>query len=113
MRAAGLILLVLLVVLASSGQQIFRPTTPATPPGGGGAVAFNESFGVLPSRVSNTVWTLPQAPTAGTLRLFVNGLRLKQGVDYSITGATITFSSYYGDAIAADAGAIVQADYRY
>lgn len=43
---------------------------------------------------SNVTFTLANTPVAGSVRLYQNGLLLKGGgVDYSISGATITFVS--------------------
>ncbi len=42
---------------------------------------------------SGTAWTLANAPTAGTLRLYANGQRLKEGAipaDYTLSGTNIT-----------------------
>lgn len=43
---------------------------------------------------SNTIFTLAFTPIAGTERIHVNGIRQKPGVgnDYTISGATITFT---------------------
>lgn len=40
---------------------------------------------------TNTVFALSQTPTSGTLRLFLNGERMKLTDDYTFTGTTITF----------------------
>lgn len=41
---------------------------------------------------ANTVFTLPAAPVAGTLLVFLNGiLQEGGGVDYTFAGVTITF----------------------
>ncbi len=59
---------------------------------------------------TNNVFTLNNSPSPTTsLHVFVNGLRLEQGVDYSISGNTITFMS----GAIPPAGSILQADYRY
>ncbi len=39
---------------------------------------------------SGTAWTLANPPTTGTLRVFVNGQRLTETVDYSISTSNIT-----------------------
>jgi hypothetical protein len=42
----------------------------------------------------NTVFTLSQSPSPGaSLTVFLNGLRMSAGVDYTLSGTTITFAS--------------------
>ncbi len=58
----------------------------------------NFVFEVTPSGTidgSNTAFTLPDTPTAGTLRLHLNGMRLKSGAgnDYTISTNTITMAT--------------------
>lgn len=61
--------------------------------GGGGGTAFQETpAGAVNS--SNVTFTLSQAPgSAAALDLFLDGLILYQGVDYSLSGSTITMTS--------------------
>ena len=40
---------------------------------------------------TNAVFTLPSAPRSGTLMLYVNGLLMREGGDYTRSGATVTF----------------------
>lgn len=42
---------------------------------------------------SNDTFTLAGTPTSGSLMLFMNGQFLTQGVDYTVSGSTITFAS--------------------
>jgi hypothetical protein len=55
---------------------------------------------------SNTAYTLPDTPTAGTLRLHLNGMRLRSGAgnDYTISTNTITMATapISGDVLIAD-----------
>lgn len=46
-------------------------------------------------------FVLKVTPKAGTLKVYQNGLRQSEGTDYTLTGQTITFISYYGDMTAA------------
>lgn len=39
----------------------------------------------------NTVFTLANTPVTGSVKVFLNGLRMKPTVDYNISGTTITF----------------------
>jgi len=39
---------------------------------------------------SNTEFVLPQEPTVGTVRFFVNGVEQKLGTDFTVSGSTIT-----------------------
>src|SRR3990167_6686209 len=54
---------------------------------------------------SNTSFTLAAAPTAGTLQLYRNGIRLKEGAsnDFTLSGSTITMNQApeAGDALLA------------
>jgi hypothetical protein len=59
--------------------------------GGGGSVVFVDNE--IPSGTingSNTAFTLANAPTAGSVHLYLNGVRLRPTTDYSITGTAIT-----------------------
>lgn len=40
---------------------------------------------------ANAVFTLAHSPVAGTLMLYVNGLLMLEGGDYSLSGGTVTF----------------------
>lgn len=53
---------------------------------------------------SNVTFTLASTPTAGTVRLYQNGVRLKVTEDYTISGATITMNTapVTGDLLLAD-----------
>jgi len=57
---------------------------------------------------SNRVFTLANVPVTGTECIFLNGLLQTTGVDYTISGATITFES--GDA--PETGSILVANYQ-
>jgi hypothetical protein len=69
----------------------------AGPCGGGGGGSVSGSFadaetpaGLINS--SNTTFVLAHAPApVGSLTLFRNGLRLAAGVDYTLSGSTVTF----------------------
>lgn len=55
----------------------------------------------------NKIFTLPQVPIIGSLKIYLNGQRLKNGLDFSIVSNIITFiSAIYTDDV-------VFADYRY
>lgn len=59
---------------------------------------------------SNAAFTIANTPTAGTVQVYVNGVRQKVGTgnDYTITGTTITFEA--GTAIPVT-GDVIQVDY--
>lgn len=80
---------------------------------GGGGVLPSFSGGETPAGVingSNLVFTLLFAPSpASSLDLFRNGLLMKQGADYSVSGSTITFFL----ASTPQAGDLLTAAYRY
>jgi hypothetical protein len=61
---------------------------------GGGAPGAPGTYvaNVRPTRFSDLVWKLPQAPSpASSTICFVNGLRHTYGVDYTVSGDTITW----------------------
>ncbi len=81
--------------------------------GGGGGVFTNFSDGEVPTGIvdgSNTVFTLafPPSPPA-SLELYLNGLRMRSGADYQLSGNTITFFV----ASTPQAGDLLLANYRY
>jgi hypothetical protein len=80
---------------------------------GSGGVVPSFSDGEVPAGVingSNTSFTLNFAPSpAGSLDLYRNGLLLRVGQDYAITGQAITFFL----ASTPQAGDLLQASYRY
>lgn len=56
---------------------------------------------------TNLTFTISHTPTSGSLKLFKNGLRLKRGVDYTLSVATITML------YTVDSGTTLVCDYRY
>lgn len=83
---------------------------PYFPPetGGGSAGTFVSSETPSgPVDGSNTVFVLSNTPISGSTKLFLNGVRQKETLDFNISGVTITFVSapYSGD--------IVLCDYNY
>ena len=75
--------------------------------GGGTAVWSETPAGAING--SNTSFTLANTPDSGTLRLYLNGLRLKAGVgqDFTLSGLTITML------YAPETGSNLLADYIY
>lgn len=75
------------------------------------AAAPTKVFAEAPSgsiNGTNTAFTLAHTPVAGTVRLYLNGIRqLAGGVDYTISGATITYVT------APETGSSLIADYEY
>lgn len=56
---------------------------------------------------SNVTFTLPQTPTGNSLQLFVGGIQQVLATDYTISGATITFTN------APATGSLIRAFFRY
>lgn len=56
---------------------------------------------------TNTDFTLANTPTAGTARVYLNGLRQAPTTDYSVTGAVITF------VVAPQASDVILVDYKH
>jgi hypothetical protein len=81
--------------------------------GGGSGVLPSFSDAEIPTGLvngANTTFALLFAPSpAASLDLYRNGLLMKQGADYSITGSTISFFV----ASTPQSGDLVQAAYRY
>ncbi len=86
--------------------------------GGGGAGAPGTyAANVRPTRVTEVVWTLPDTPSpASSVICTVNGLRHTYGVDYTVSGKTITWVAAHMEMFTAaqlnqDATFIVTCDY--
>jgi len=81
-------------------------------PGTGTATSFND--GELPSGTingTNLTFTLASAPSpASSLMLFKNGVLLAQGVDYALSGVTVTFAN---TTVAPQTGDLLTASYRH
>lgn len=82
---------------ATTGQVLVWNGTawvPTTPTGGGGS--GGSIFGEIPSGTmngTNKVFTLSQSPNPpNSLLLFLNGIEQHPGVDYTLSGATITYA---------------------
>ncbi len=58
---------------------------------------------------ANVTYTLANTPTAGTVKLFLNGLRQEagSGKDFTISGGTITYT------VAPESGDVLLVDYQY
>lgn len=83
-------------------------STQAIPSGGGGSINFADEE--IPSGTMdsiNTIFTLTNTPTSGSLKLYLRGIRLKSGVDFTLLGLTITMI------VIPDFGDNFIADYRY
>jgi hypothetical protein len=82
-------------------------------PCGGGGVLPQFSDGETPTGTingSNLVFTLAFAPSpASSVQVYLNGLRMDQGLDYTVSGSTITFAS----ASDPQTGDVLLASYRY
>jgi hypothetical protein len=85
----------------------------AGPCGNGGGLTPSFADGEVPAgsiNGSNTAFTLAFAPSpASSLQLYLNGLRMEAGQDYSVSGNTITF--FLGST--PQTGDLVLANYRY
>lgn len=84
-----------MVVWDSVGKKLYSQAIPT----GGGLSASNFVFNEVPSGTINginTTFTLANTPTAGTVRVFLRGLRMKLTTDYTISGSTITMINIPG-----------------
>lgn len=93
----------------SGPQGATGATGPAGPQGIQGPPGAGITFvdGEVPAGIIdglNATFTLSNAPLPLTLHLYRNGLRMKSGFDYNLTGATITFLfiPQIGDTLLAD-----------
>lgn len=100
--------------LDSGAFTINNTTTPPTITISSGiisnGVVVNFADSEVPSGTlngSNVTFTVVNTPTSGSLKLFKNGLRMKPGLDYTISVATITFL------FTPQVGDILLCDYRY
>jgi hypothetical protein len=82
-------------------------------PCGGGGVLPQFSDGETPTGTingANTTFALAFTPSpTASLQLYLNGLRMDQGVDYTISGSTVTFISVS----VPQTGDVLLASYRY
>ncbi len=82
-------------------------------PCGGGGVLPQFSDGEIPSGAVNglnTAFTLAFVPSpTSSAQVYLNGLRMEQGLDYTISGATITFLPVSVPQV----GDVILASYRY
>lgn len=86
--------------------QIFRPPEPKTHYGGG------RVYGVTPlPHAAPGVYRLPNKPRPETLCVYLNGVRQKHGLDYSVSGDTLTFALVYRDL--APEEQVIMCDYEY
>jgi hypothetical protein len=69
---------------------------------------YNE-FTVLGSTIHGTSVVLKKPLVAGTQLVYRNGLRQTPGIDYTVSGATITFAPKYGGLSPGD---VLNIDYR-
>jgi hypothetical protein len=86
--------------------------TVSVTPGAGSGINFaeNETPGGTING-TNQIFTLAHVPASNALKLFFNGMRLKAGTDFSLSGLTITMIT-----VTPQAGAIpdiLLADYRW
>lgn len=114
MRRAFSILGTLVITVLLLGQATL-------PPGGGGGQSAASASATItfvdqiaPTGTINGVngsFTLPNTPSSGSLYLWRNGLLLKDaaGVDYTLSGNTITFESGQEPRT----GDVLLASYRY
>lgn len=99
------------VTLAVLGPGVSLDTTGPRPVIRATAPVPVSKFGVVltpasPGSGLQLTWTLPEAPNPTTLRVHRNGVRMTAGVDYTLSGAQITFTAdqgaYGDDLIVAD-----------
>lgn len=87
------------LVLNSRGVYKVAGTAPATD-------IYNEPVGVGTVDGSLAVFTLAQTPAANSLRLVLNGLLRREGVDYTRSGVAVTFG------VAPPANSLILASYE-
>lgn len=96
----------LILIEDSAASYVKKKVQISNLPASGGSFADGE----VPSGAingSNVTFTLANTPTAGSVKVYLNGIRLKATSDYTISGATITMT------YAPDTGSTLLADYRY
>lgn len=78
--------------------------------GGAGGIQINYAFIVGEQFAGNAVavaFTLAHTPLSGSAAVYLSGLRKLRGTDYTISGATVTFT------VAPGLAAVILVDYRY
>lgn len=93
-----------------NGWQVIQASGAIKTSGSGGGGSVNLfSIGEIPSGTvngTNPTFTLANTPVAGTMAVYVDGLRMLAGTDYLISGGTITFQTgaipMTGDTVLAD-----------
>jgi hypothetical protein len=99
-----------LTTTGTSGAATLIGNTLNIPQYSGTLTTSNFIFNEIPSGTingSNVTFTLANTPTTGTVTLYKNGLRLKPTTDYTLSGATITYtvppsSTGFNDVLLAD-----------
>lgn len=86
----------------SDGTYTLTAPAPAAP------VTFIENEKPAQSPGNSLVYMLSKPPAAASLKVYRNGLRQRETVDYTLSGQAITFIDYYKD----DPAALVTVDYR-
>lgn len=79
---------------------------PITPGGDGGGTPVSGEVPSGPVDGSNKSFVLSHVPNTNTIKLFLNGVRQKETLDFNIIGDTITFvgAPVSGDLLLSDYG---------
>lgn len=99
------------LIIDDSGFSVYpEPVTTIVQIIGGGGGSANTVYGETPSGTIdgvNDTFTLVTTPITAKLRIYLNGQRLTDGIDFTFTGSTITMTTipYPLD--------ILRADYEY
>lgn len=99
------------VVDASTNPPTIRVNLPPAPPTSDNLAESEVPAGLIDAK--NGTFTLAHTPKPGSLKVYYNGLRLKEGADYSAIGNTFTFitdSSLWPSDPKTD---LLLVDYRY
>lgn len=88
----------------SGPRPVLRAVLPAMP---------SEVIGerLTASGASGLACTLTKPLLAGSLKVWLNGVRQAEGVDYAVSGQTVTFIPFYAGALTSP-GTVILADYK-
>jgi len=82
-----------LTLTVGAGGVITIDAAPAAPPPASPVQVWNETPVLDPA--NNMRYTLANTPAAGSLRLHLNGIRTKEGEDFTLAGAVITLAARF------------------
>ena len=102
------------MVLADVGAEFFIDMSGSRPILRLAGSVPESSSEVVGERLSanGRVCTLSRPVIAGSVKLWLNGVRLAEGIDYTVAAREITFVDHYNAPTLSDGGSVILADYK-